>query len=326
MSMRIIILTFLLGAAISSWSQKNIFLNLKPVFGNQAFVLNQAFVGNDGVAVEIQDFNYYLSDVIIFHDNGQQTYLLTDIWLVTPTQNSLYLGYLAVNQIDSINFTLGVPKRYNVQAGALAQDISTYPETHPLSFQSPSMYWGWAFGYMHMIVGGKADSNNDGVPNSYFELHNLGNNNQQSVTLPTIQTNTGNQIDLNYTCHIDRWLNQMPLSSVGILHGDTGLNQQILQNVNTQVVFTLDAAAKLQEQETVLVSWKQSASEITIQGLQNQVIAHYQVFSNTGQKVIDVQLNAPTSSILLEQLQSGMYLIQVELNNGQRQAFRIVKP
>jgi hypothetical protein len=91
-------------------------------------------------------------------------------------------------------------------------------------------------------------------------------------------------------------------------------------------VFTLDAAAKLQEQETVLISWKQSASEITIQGLQNQFIANYQVFSNTGQKVIDVQLNAPTSSILLEQLQSGMYLIQVELNNGQRQAFRIVKP
>lgn len=324
--MRILCFTLFFFTSLFSWSQKNIFLHLKPVFGTQPFALNQTFIGNDGIAVEIQDFNYYLSDVIIFHDNGQQTNLLTDIWLVTPTQNSLYLGYLSVSQIDSIHFTIGVPKRYNIQAGVLAQDISTYPETHPLSFQSPSMYWGWSFGYMHLIAGGKADSNNDGVPNAYFELHNLGNNNQQSVTVTAIQTTSGNQIDLHYNCYIDRWLNQMPLSSVGVLHGQTGINLSILQNVNTQDVFTLNAAANLQGNEAVFVSWKQSETEITIQGLQNQFIEKYQVFSNTGQKVIDLHANAPTASILLEQLQSGLYLINVEMNNGKSQVFRIVKP
>jgi hypothetical protein len=324
--MRILFLTLLLSTAISSWAQKNIFLNLTPLFGNQTFALNQTFIGNDGIAVQIQDFNYYLSDVKIFHDNGQQTNLPTSIWLVTPTQHSLYLGYLAVEQIDSINFTIGVPKRYNTQAGALAQDISTYPETHPLSFQSPSMYWGWSFGYMHMITGGKADSNNDGVPNAYFELHNLGNNNQQSVTLPTIQTTTGSQTDLFYNCHIDRWLNQMPLSSVGVLHGETGLNQSVMQNVNTQDVFTLSPAATILENHNLLVSWKQNATEITIQGLQNQSIKNYQVFSNTGQKVLDYQVNTPSASVPLEQLQSGLYLIRTEMNNGKTQVIRFVKP
>ena len=324
--MRILFLTFLLFTALSSWAQKNIFLNLTPLFGNQTFALNQTFIGNDGIAVEIQDFNYYLSDVKIFHDNGQQTNLPTSIWLVTPTQNSLYLGYLAVEQIDSINFTIGVPKRYNTQSGALAQDISTYPETHPLSFQSPSMYWGWSFGYMHMITGGKADSNNDGVPNAYFELHNLGNNNQQSVTLPTIQTTTGSQTDLFYNCHIDRWLNQMPLSSVGVLHGETGLNQSVMQNVNTQDVFTLNPSATILENHNLFVSWKQNATEITIHGLQNQSIKNYQVFSNTGQKVLDHQVNTPSASVPLEQLQSGLYLINTEMNNGKTQVIRFVKP
>jgi hypothetical protein len=324
--MRILFLTLLLFFAISSWAQKNIFLNLTPLFGNQTFALNQTFICNDGIAVQIQDFNYYLSDVKIFHDNGQQTNLPTSIWLVTPTQHSLYLGYLAVEQIDSINFTIGVPKRYNTQAGALAQDISTYPETHPLSFQSPSMYWGWSFGYMHMITGGKADSNNDGVPNAYFELHNLGNNNQQSVSLPTIQTTTGSQTDLHYNCHIDRWLNQMPLSSVGVLHGETGLNQSVMQNVNTQDVFTLNPTATIQENDNLFVSWKQNATEISIQGLQNQSIKNYQVFSNTGQKVLDHQVNTPSASVPLEQLQSGLYLIRTEMNNGQTQVIRFVKP
>jgi hypothetical protein len=324
--MRILFLTLLLFTALSSWAQKNIFLNLTPLFGNQPFALNQTFIGNDGIAVEIQDFNYYLSDVKIFHDNGQQTNLPTSIWLVTPTQHSLYLGYLAVEQIDSINFTIGVPKRYNTQSGALAQDISTYPETHPLSFQSPSMYWGWSFGYMHMITGGKADSNNDGVPNAYFELHNLGNNNQQSVTLATIQTTTGSQTDLFYNCHIDRWLNQMPLSSVGVLHGETGLNQSVMQNVNTQDVFTLNPTATIQENDNLFVSWKQNATEISIQGLQNQSIKNYQVFSNTGQKVLDHQVNTPSASVPLEQLQSGLYLIRTEMNNGKTQVIRFVKP
>jgi hypothetical protein len=324
--MRILFLTLLFSTAISSWAQKNIFLNLTPLFGNQNFALNQTFIGNDGIAVEIQDFNYYLSDVKIFHDNGQQTNLPTSIWLVTPAQHSLYLGYLAVEQIDSINFTIGVPKRYNTQAGALAQDISTYPETHPLSFQSPSMYWGWSFGYMHMITGGKADSNNDGVPNAYFELHNLGNNNQQSVSLPTIQTTTGSQTDLFYNCHIDRWLNQMPLSSVGVLHGETGLNQSVMQNVNTQDVFTLNHSATIQENDNLLVSWKQNPTALTIQGLQNQSIKNYQVFSNTGQKVLDHQVNTPSASVPLEHLQSGLYLVNMEMHNGKTQVIRFVKP
>lgn len=323
--MRILLFTLLFSSSLT-WGQKNIFLHIDPLFGSQPFALNQTFTGNDGVAVSIEHFNYYLSDVKIFHDNGQQTNLLTDIWLITPTQHTLYLGYFAIQQIDSINFTIGVPKRYNTQTGALAQDISTYPEIHPLSFQSPSMYWGWSFGYMHMIAGGKADSNNDGVPNAYFELHNLGNNNQQSVTLPAIQTTSGNQIDLRYNCHVDRWFNQMPLSSVGVLHGETGLNLSVMQNVNTQDVFALNPAATIQENHNLFISWKQTPNEITIHGIQNQGIENFQVFSNTGQKLLDVDVQNAVASIPLDRLSSGFYLVSVQGSHGQFQSFRIVKP
>jgi hypothetical protein len=312
--------------SIFTWAQKNIFLNIDPLFGTQPFALNQTFVGNDGNAVKIEHFNYYLSDVKLFHDNGLQTNLPTDIWLLTPTSHSLYLGNLNVNQIDSINFTVGVPKRYNTQAGVLAQDISTYPETHALSFQTPSMYWGWSFGYMHMIVGGKADSNNDGVPNAYFEMHNLGNNNQQSVTLASIQTNNGNQIDLHYTCNVDRWLNQMPLSTVGILHEQTGLNQSIMQNVNSQEVFALAANANTQENNASLLTFMQTDSEFTFSVKNNHTIKNYVVFANSGQKISEVSSKDTKATIALEPLQSGIYLVTVETDNGQRQTFRFVKP
>jgi len=311
---------------LCAWAQKNVFLNIPPLFGAQAFVLNQTYIGNDGIAVEIEHFNYYLSDVKLFHDNGQQTDLATNVWLVTPSQYNLYLGYLNINQIDSINFTIGVPKRYNTQAGALAQDISTYPETHPLSFQSPSMYWGWSFGYIHMVVGGKADSNNDNIPNAYFELHNLGNNNQQSITLNTIQTNTGNQIDLNYVCRVDRWLNQMPLASVGVLHGETGLNQQILQNVNSQNVFTLAPNAGLHESNSQSIAWSQTPNALVLHSKNELYVMGYQLFSSTGQKIQDIRMQEPTTQIALEQLSSGSYLLTLSMSNGLQQTLRFVKP
>lgn len=319
-----LIFSILIG--LHTWAQKNVFLNLQPVFGNQTFVLNQTFIGNDAIAVELEHFNYYLSDVILFHDNGQQTNLPSDIWLVTPTQHSLYLGYLNVNQIDSINFTVGVPKRYNTQDGALAQDISTYPETHPLSFQSPSMYWGWSFGYMHMIVGGNADSNNDNIPNAYFELHNLGDNNQQNVRLNTVQTLVGNQIDLNFNCHVDRWLNQINLAQIGVVHGQAGPNLTILQNVNSQEVFTLAANAGLSNETSNLIRWIQTPDFISVNTNDNLQINYYQLYASNGQKILDLQVQESIAQVALNQLDSGLYLLKVNISNGQQQTIRFVKP
>ncbi len=324
--MRNLLIIMCLSLATLSWSQKNVFLNLEPLFGSQAFDLNQTFVGNDGIAVKIDHFNYYLSEVKLFHDNGLQTNLDSDIWLVTPEQTSIYLGYINLNQIDSINFTVGVPKRYNTQAGALAQDISAYPDIHPLSFQSPSMYWGWAFGYMHMIIGGMADNNNDNMPNAYFELHNLGNNNQQNIALPCIQTNIGNQIDLNYICHVDRWLQQIPLANIGVVHGEAGLNQQILQNVISQDVFTLSANASLSERPAAVVTWIQNENEGTLAAADNLTLQNYHLYNSAGQLFTTEVLGSATARIALEQLSAGLYLLKVEMNNGSSQAFRFVKP
>jgi hypothetical protein len=188
------------------------------------------------------------------------------------------------------------------------------------------MYWGWSFGYIHMVVGGKADSNNDNIPNAYFELHNLGNNNQQSITLNTIQTNTGNQIDLNYVCRVDRWLNQMPLASVGVLHGETGLNQQILQNVNSQNVFTLAPNAGLHESNSQSIAWSQTPNALVLHSKNELYVMGYQLFSSTGQKIQDIRMQEPTTQIALEQLSSGSYLLTLSMSNGLQQTLRFVKP
>jgi hypothetical protein len=227
-------------------AQKDIFIHINPTFGNQAFALNTVYTGVDGVTVNFDHFNYYLSDIVLFHDGGMQTNIAPSVFLFTPDQVGYYLGNYNIQNLESIRFMVGVPSRMNTQSGAEAVDISSYPDTHPLSFQNPTMYWGWQFGYMHMIVGGEADSNNDQLPDAYFEMHNLGDHNQRVIQMPVIETNTnGMQMDLYLECHVDQWLRNIPLSTVGVLHDQTGLNDSIMANVLSYAVFTQPTSAGL---------------------------------------------------------------------------------
>jgi len=198
-------------------AQKNVFLNLSPKVG-----------GN----------------VEIIHDGGQSILIGDTVFLVEPQNYSLYLGYHDLVEIEQINFGIGVPDNMNTQSGLDAIDISVFPTGHPLSFQEPSMHWGWTAGYMFMIVGGNADSNSDGIADQYFELHNLGNQNYANVLLPVVPTYTNsNQIDIHVNCNVDVWLKDIAIQSVGILHGSSGANGDVMKNPETEAVFTQDASA-----------------------------------------------------------------------------------
>ncbi|MEN9698810.1 MAG: hypothetical protein RLZZ301_8 [Bacteroidota bacterium] len=309
------LLLFVLSLSGISLAQKNVFLQLKPMFGTQDFALNTTYIGNDGAAVELDYLNYYLSDIHILHDGGQDLYLSTDIFLIKADQYDVYLGFLPIQQIEALSFMVGVPKRYNTQAGSAAIDISLYPETHALSFQSPSMYWGWSGGYMHMVVGGNADSNNDGVPNSYFELHNLGNSNQRTVSMPVVASETGTQLDLALECHVDRWLNNIPLASAGILHDETGLNVSIMANVNSQNVFTQSAAAGLQLAKGFSHSVHVENGTFT---LQYSELSQSQLFTITdaaGKLVHQSKLQQPSGSLHFG-LSSGIYVLKIQGANA----------
>lgn len=228
------------------FGQRQLFLHLTPKFGSSDLVLNQSysFIGQGDV--KIDHFNYYLSEIAIQHDGGQQLLIYDTVFLIKPDNYVLFLGERNVDIIERIDFTIGVPKNLNTQTGSQAIDISLYPENHPLSFQDPSMYWGWQGGYMHMITGGYVDTDSNGDFETYFELHNLGDNNQQPVGLPVVSTSTSeNQRDVYLECHWNQWLSNVPLSLVGSSHGEVGINKTVLENVNQYPVFVQPTAASL---------------------------------------------------------------------------------
>lgn len=315
--MRLIIVFICLFSSISI-AQKAVYLHLNPKVNGVAMSLNTNYTALDGKAFKLDHFDYYLSEILLSHDAGQEIILDDAIFLVEPENHTFLLGYFDVNQIDQLNFTVGVPKKWNTQSGAASQDISLYPETHPLSFQDPSMYWGWQAGYMHMIIGGYSDSHSDGDPDAYFELHNLGSNNQESVSLSITQTNTSaNQIDIYVDCNIEQWIKNIPLASVGVIHDEVGINKTILDNVQTEPVFTQALTASLSEIEnSKITTWTENQNlflkwEALSEGSECKLI-------DQQGKLIQTQIifNA-TGTISFKNLKSGFYLLQLEDKNGQ---------
>jgi len=319
-------LIFLLFLPFLGLSQKNIFLRLKPVFDTQTFQSQTVYTGNNGQEITLDYFKYYLADITIIHDGGQVLTLGETVYLIDDANYTIYLGAHPVTTVEQVNFLIGVPKRFNTQSGALAQDISTYDASNALSFQSPSMYWGWSTGYMHMITGGKADGNNDNVPESYFELHNLGNNNQQMVTnTNVVQANTSaNQVELNFDCHIDRWLNGINLATLGILHDETGLNITAMQNVNTQDVFDQPANADISivSQSAIQFSSQQGAIQCTWTGKLSE--SEIMLFDSFGRELGKQSLGNTTGQFTWIGLTPGMYFVQYADEKGQAQSRQVL--
>ena len=312
-----LILTFCCFLAATSFAQKAVYLHLQPKVNGVDFQLNTNYTALDNKVFKLDHFDYYLSEIILTHDAGQEINLRQDIFLVEPENHTFLLGNFDLNLIEQLNFTVGVPKKWNMQTGAESQDISLYPETHPLSFQTPSMYWGWLSGYMHMIIGGFSDSHSDGDPDAYFELHNLGGSNQQLVELNVTQTTTSaNQIDIYVDCNIEQWIKNIPLATVGVSHDEVGVNKTILDNVQVEPVFTLANSASLAEiDNSKIITWTENQIffvkwETLKEGNKCNIIDQQGKLVQT-----QLMLNAE-GTISFKNLKSGFYLLQLEDKNG----------
>ena len=125
------LLSLICFVQLISFGQKNVFLNLKPVFSGADFETGVSYQHPSGDFLSIDYLNYYVSDIIITHDGGQMVTASPAVFLVSMEDHLLSLGNLQVESIEHIEFTLGVPQRFNTQDGSESIDISSYPEDHP---------------------------------------------------------------------------------------------------------------------------------------------------------------------------------------------------
>ena len=303
--MKKITVFFLLLLTIGSIKAQNP-IYTKFVFqnGNQSFLLDEAIPAANGINYSVHSMAFYVSRVEIIHDGNQVLVLdSNDVFYVNYNAPEIYLGDFNITNVEGIRFQVGVPEHLN------HLDISQYPEGDPLSFQDPSMHWGWSSGYMHMIMNGKGDTDNDGVTEAAYELNCLGDLNTpftEVMTTATVYPDNKRQIVL--LCHVDEWLRGTNPATTGILHGSTGLNITVMHNVESHPVFTSPATASIIGQDAIELSVAQLDASVLV-SWEDADVATYRLIDAEG-KLIQ-QGNCLDHQLSFTDLTAGMHLLQL---------------
>lgn len=236
MGKKILSLTLMLLFASSMFAQTDVYLKINHMLGSNPFAFNQTTSNNMGNSFQVERLEYYLSQIVLTHDGGQQT-MVPNTWLIvdanTPT-NEL-LGTFNITNLEGIGFAVGVDSSVN------HDDPSLWPVSHPLAPRTPSMHWGWNGGYRFVAYEGKTGPNmTDG-----FEIHALGDNNYNSQTIQTAGTLNGPDLVVELDADYAMGLKDITVAPGLITHGEFQEAEELLLNFQSDVFTATPIATQL---------------------------------------------------------------------------------
>jgi hypothetical protein len=305
--MKNIILALFLLMTCFVKAQNPLHLNFRFLNGNSTFSAVQAIQDLNGSYYKAQDIAFYISNLKITHDGGQVLDFQDSVFYVNKRASNFDLGLQSVDIVESIDFLVGVPASIN------HTDISAYPENHPLYFQIPAMHWGWVAGYTFFLINGTADNNGDNITDVPFELHCLGDSNAQQVHVDNTATiwPDGTR-EIFQDVNIDQWLRNVNLSSVDIQHGSSGINADVMMNVQNYPVFTAPLNANINEISNLLgeAFFLQNGKESSIswKGMKN--LEKVELFDLSGAKINQFLSKEINGKWQVSGLNNGVYFVR----------------
>lgn len=249
--------------SIMSTAQNQVQLLINHKLGDADFSFDTNAKNNLNNDFEIFRLEYYISEITIIHDGGNET-KINDVWvLANASRNTgVDLGSHNINQVEMIKFSLGVDPAHN------HLDPSTFPALHPLAPKNPSMHWGWVSGYRFVALEGNGGSN----LNRLFELHGLGDDNYFTIEIPLTTTANNNTINISLDADYTRALENIDVNAGLIVHGDYGMAKKSLENFRDFVF---------------------SASTTTTSTIDFSEVEKFDVFPNPTNRKASLILNAP---------------------------------
>ncbi|WP_222164860.1 MbnP family protein [Edaphocola aurantiacus] len=295
------ILGFLCTALIGN-AQKNITLKINHKLGSNSFAFNQTAQNDLNQQFQITRIDYYISKITLIHDGGMTT-AVPDRYILAKGSNTVseLLGNFNITNIEGIRFSIGVDSPAN------NADPSLQPALSPLSFQSPSMHWGWSAGYRFVALEGKTGTGFSTV----FELHGLWNANYFEQTVMVAGVNSGNNINIYLDADYTQALKGVNVSTGPLEHGHNGADLTVLQNFRDHV-FTAGSPTALYDMtldKGVTVYPNPSKGQFRINYTQANIKAgSYQLMDLNG-RVIESNKLSHQDQITLSGKYSGTYFL-----------------
>lgn len=257
----------------------------------------------------IYRLQYYLSNITLLHDGGQETDFKGEYLLVNGNKKAYDLGLASLSNVEGIKWNVGIDSTMN------HSDPAFWPEGHPLAYQNPSTHWGWVSGYRFLCFEGLFDYNKDDVPEKIWEFHAVGD----AVLTPVnvILTNvdlSGDTIKILLKANYSKLFKGVHIDN--ILHGDGTMVRDMMKNFTSGPVFTADAISSIpanavESDVYFKIIGNPSISQATIEinngGINSN--AELVIYNTDGRQISSYLITPETSRIVTPHLDSGMYII-----------------
>jgi hypothetical protein len=284
-------------------TQTNIYLSLNHEFDGAAFQYGTVYQVN-GVAVQMDRVQYYLSGFELAHDGGQTLTMSNACVLGSANISSYLVGPANITTLEGVSFDLGVDAARN------GMGTQSWDGGQPLGAQSPAMDWGWPAGYFFWILNGKVDTNMDGVPDQLFSMQGLGNAMLTDVPDFSGLSASAGTLTIPINVNIAGWLEGIDLTQVYSAHDGGPFNQAIASNTNDETVFSMGTTL--------------NTDELTLE--QSHMYADYTIayaptiyYDLATTNTVDITVVDMAGAVVLEAAQQnpeGNYFIRKELPDG----------
>lgn len=190
----------------------------------------------NGVNTHIELVQFYVSGIALINANGDT--INSDTYLLVKPENDEYsIGDFPPGDYTKLIFHVGVDSITN------HSDPSVYELKDPLSAQTPSMHWGWSFGYIFLRIDGEVDSDGDGTPDpaGTFEMHTGEDRYLATVEIDyPITIGNGQENILHLDANWDLFFAGVDMANDNTVHGSDNLPLAEILFENLSGIFTAE--------------------------------------------------------------------------------------
>lgn len=302
-------LTFCFTLFISAilFGQSDVVIKIDHRLAGEKFDWGKEATNDLGHKFNVDRLEYYLAEIGVIHDGGQET-MIADLYvLVNPSNTTeINLGELSFTTLEGIFFSVGVDESMN------HRDPSALHPTHPLAPQNPSMHWGWNAGYRFVALEGNSGQS----LNVGYQFHGLGDSNYARTTLMMAATEENGLQVMNVMADYTKAMQTIDLNAGPISHGETGPARTCVQNFNNYVFAPSDGTSSIEDLEdaAMVTVYPNPSMDGAINIEADQLIEELTIIDLTGKLIATKNVAAYHTSIELDE--AGVYILNMRTDSG----------
>lgn len=307
-----------IATAFISNAQTDVYININHKMGNQTYAHNTNTSNDLGNSFQFTRMEYYISEITLTYDGGQDTTIDGKYLLVRADQmmGQYLLGSFNITNLESIRFGIGVDSAFN------HLDPSSYTPDHPLAHQIPSMHWGWAAGYRFVAFEGMTGPN----MNLVCEIHALGTPDYgYTQTITTAGKMDNGDLIIGIDADYQKALKGITVDGNLHYHGEGFESSDLLSNFRNEVFTATPANFSIGEEGFSAFNLYPNPSKGT----------SWLVLEDANQQGVTLDVNDITGRVILKDApvegrmeldmeDKGIYILSLKQNNRILQSQKLV--